>query len=48
VKTLFSSLVAVAILVGSPPVARADSSTDCLAILDQNKISYGNPACSPP
>lgn len=42
-KTLISSLVAVAILVGSPPVARADSSTDYLAILDQNKISYGNP-----
>jgi hypothetical protein len=42
-KTLTYSLVALSMLVGFAPAARADSSADYLSILDQAKISYSNP-----
>jgi hypothetical protein len=42
-KTLTSSLVALAILVGFAPSARADASGDYLASLDKAQISYSDP-----
>src|ERR1700692_292658 len=41
-KALTSSLVALSILVGFAPIARADASADYLAALDSNQISYSN------
>jgi len=43
-KTLTALLVALSILVGFAPVARADNSADYLAQLDKMQIPYSDPA----